>query len=995
MYLARSLSFLLLFPLFLQSSWGMHQVPSKWKAFPNQQFGPSPLGSAGKSLIPEVSPEVQADLDRLRGQKSAENIVHEISLGTGLAHSVAYMKLEIPGATLEDKARIFLEDYSNLFLKGRSTENLVHEKTRVDSLGSQHVDFLQYHQGLRVYGAGLTAHFDPEDNLVMVNGEYIPRIDLDSDLKTTALTEDEALYKSLRRLGPFPWKRMEPGELVVYAKYPGAKGNYLAYRYDLIGNGFGSHHILFADATDGTPLAFFPTAAYLDGTANVFEPNPVDNPNPVQRTITGLDDSGFLRGPLNVLVDEESPRVQSANREFLFDPSTEDFNQANVFYYLTETRRRLRELGFDDTSQGVIPVITNAKDKKTGGEFNNAFYSGISKGFVFGNGDGNLTQNLSRDFDVATHEFGHFFDDFLINTENTAPHTPRRAWGEACGDTVAISLHGGHLMGESTIPVPGGGAKASRNLDNTKRFPGDLVNSEHLDGEILGGSNYDFIKLLGGGVETQAARDEMIRVLIAGIPHIPPANVQFSDILAAFVQGDMARTGGAHAQNLRTAFGMHGITEGGIQKIHQEKMDTEEPPDPKLFFGYQEIFEGIPITGTLSNGFFANFYVRLPPGSTLLTIETFAPRMPEVGDVSLFVAPANFAPGQFYDSQIPNTVFETIGIIDAPPIFLNQDSVWLIEVREVFDFFSFSEVGLRVTIDSAEEGIVELEFNISKDGRIETKEDVDYYFFNGTQNQVIDLAVNKRGDNTLDPLIALANSQGQLIAFDDDTGGNGNSIISGFTLPANDNYLVAVQSAFTDFGPTSLGDYSILLSGGTAPGPTPTPPPAGEGIPLADGVPTTGTIPPSNPQAGAVSVSDQYRITVPDGAEQLTIEVGDTPIPLGSMIVQVRQGQPIGNTLDDYVGLGGRKSTVIVTPDSGKPLTPGDYFILIFNTSPIAVNFQLIARIDTGGGSMTGQFDSDSNGTINAIDLISFIQSNPSDLNDLFVLSSLWSGPVP
>ncbi|MCA9450609.1 MAG: hypothetical protein KC931_26035, partial [Candidatus Omnitrophica bacterium] len=354
---------------------------------------------------------------------------------SGLAHSVAYLKMNVPGATLEEKARNFLEDYSNLFLKGKSSEDLVYEKTRVDSFGGQHVDFLQYHQGLRVYGAAVTVHFDSADDLVMVNGEFAPDIELDgADAKATPLTEEETLRKALRRLGPFPWKQLEPAELVIYAKHQAKGGTYLAYRYDLIGNGFESHHILFADATNGEVLAFFPTAAYLDGTAMVYDPNPVQMPGVVQRTITDLDDSGLLRGPLNVVVDEENPRVQATDRNFNLNPSGEQFNQTSVYYYLTETRKRMRQLGFNDSSAGVIPAITNAKDKQTGGEFNNAFFTPLGQGFVFGNGDGTIFQNLSRDFDVATHEYGHFFDDFLINTESTPPHTPRRSWGEAAGD---------------------------------------------------------------------------------------------------------------------------------------------------------------------------------------------------------------------------------------------------------------------------------------------------------------------------------------------------------------------------------------------------------------------------------------------------------------------------------------------------------------------------------------------------------------------------------
>ncbi|MCA9411660.1 MAG: hypothetical protein KC944_10665 [Candidatus Omnitrophica bacterium] len=972
-------------------SWGVHAPESKRHAFLNQGFGPSPLGAVQKSFNSNISAEVQADLDRLLAQKSNQALSYTLSSKSGLAHSVAHLKMKVPGANLEGKARAFLEDYSGLFLKGQSSENLVFEKIREDHFGSKHVDFLQYHQGLRVYGAGVTVHFDPDDNLVMVNGEFSPDIAIKaSDAKAAPLSEGEALQKALRRLGPFPWRPVESGELVVYSKYPSKGGNYLAYRYELLGNGIGSHHILFVDAADGGVLAFFPTATYFDGTATVYDPNPAQS-GLVQRTITDLDDSGLLRGPLNVVVDEENPRVQSANRNFNLDPGGEQFNQTSVYYYLTETRKKMRSLGFDDTSAGVLPVVTNAKDQQTGGEFNNAFFTPLSKGFVFGNGDGNVFQNLSRDFDVATHEFGHFFDDFLINTESTAPHTPRRAWGEAAGDTLAALVHGDPNVGESTIP----GKSFLRTVDNTKRFPNDLMNEEHLDGEIFGGSNWDFMELTGGGSATQSARDEMARVMMAGIPHIPPANVQFSDILSAFVQGDMNR-GGANVNNLRTAYNMHGITEGGIQKMLKEKIDTEEAPpsNPKQSTGYQEIYDGVPVTGTLFEGFYADFYIRIPAGTTKLTAQTFVPGFFQQGDVVLYVAPSTFTgPGEvlFSDSDyIPETI--------EVPNPLARDSVWLIEVADFIDGF-YSEVGLIVTLEGAGGQITQIFLNTPINGRIDPADEQDIYYFQGTANQIVDISVTKRGDNTLDPLVALGNSFGNLLAYDDDNGGDNNARISGFTLPANDNYLIDVQSAFTDFGPTSLGDYTLLVSTGVAPGPTPTPIPTvvpGNAIPIADGVPVTGSIAASNPQAGAISQSNAYVITVPEGAEELVIETGEDPSPAGSLILQVRKNQPVGNTLDDYVGLGSRKSTVIVTPDSRVPLTAASYFILIFNRSTSPVNFQLVARIGRdGGGGMSGQFDADSNGVIDAVDLIAFVKGQPTDLNQLFAIASVWMENVP
>lgn len=972
-----------------QPVWSFREVSSKHRAFPHQRLGPSSLAPNDKVFGPEIAPEVLADLERLRSQKNNESIAVEFSPRSGVSHSVAYMKMEVPGDSLEEKARIFLADYSNLFLKGRSTGELVHEKTRIDSFGAGHVDFLQYHEGLRVYGAALSVHFDSEENLVMVNGEFIPDLTLSNgNAKSVSLSEREALRKALRRLGPFPWKALEEGELCIYSRFPTKGAHHLAYRYDLIGQGFDSHHILFADAVDGGVLAFFPTAAYFDGSAAVFDPNPTQS-GVVQRTLTDLDDSGLLRGPLITVLDEENPRVKSPNRTFNLNPNTEAFNQTSVYYYLTETRKRMRELGFDDQSAGTIPAITNAKDKQTGGEFNNAFFSFLSQGFVFGNGDGNVFQNLSRDFDVAAHEYGHFFDNFLINTEQTPPHTPRRSWGEAAGDTLAVIMLGDPNVGESTIP----GEPFLRTVANTKRFPNDLANEEHLDGEIFGGANWDFMKLHGGGSVNLAAREEMARVMMAGIPHIAPANVQFNDILKAFVQGDMNR-GGANVANLRQAYSMHGITEGGIQKIHEDRIKSEEPTSAKQLAGFQEIFDNIPVSGFLSDGFFADFYIRIPAGAAKLTVQTFIPGFFNQGDVILYAAPSDFTgPNEVYFSDV-DFIPEVIEITNDSPIPLNRDSVWLIEVADIFDF-TFSEVGLVATIEGGDGRVTQIFLNVPIEGRIASPEAQDLYVLEANAGQFIDVSAVKRGDNLLDPLVMIGNNLGQLLAFDDDSGGNENALISNFQIPSSGNYLIAVQSAITAQGPISFGDYRLQVTGASGPGPTPTPipTPIPGGVPtLTPGVPRSGSIAASNVQAGAVSQSEALRVVVPNGVREMVIEARETPNAAGSIILQVRKGAPVGNTLDDYVGLGNRKSTVLVTPDSRVPLTPGEYFLLIFNLSSSPVDYQVTATFDTGGGGPTTDFDSDMNGKINAVDLVALMGSNPQDLKVFFEFATQWGG---
>jgi hypothetical protein len=977
-------------PIVVGSTWGAAPPEQRIKAFSNREFGTPRLGKFSADAAAKVPKEVQTAWENLKSQKGPGQAKIVFSQQTGLPHSIHGLKIAVEGASQEEKATNFLAAQNILYLKGEGLSNLKMSGSRKDAFtGAGHVDFLQYYKALRVYGAGLCVHFDQDENVVMVNGDYIPDLaPANGEPASGELTADEALKKALKRLPPFPMTPLKEGELVIFAQAPAQGGVYLAYRYELLSPLPEGHRILFVDAYTGTVLSFFSTTVYANGSATIFDPN-ARQPAPVERTLTDLDGTGFLRGPLQVIVDEESDQAQSQSNTFNFSLESTEFIQPSVYYYLTETRKRLRQYGFDDAGSGALPAHINTLDKATGLPLDNAYYFPLGVGFVFGNGAGTRIENISRDFDFASHEFGHFVDDWLNNPnmEQTPRNTPIRAWGEACGDTIASIMGGDPNVAESVIP----GQSFMRTVDNTKRFPNDLVNQEHADGEIFGGSNWDFMELRGGGSVTPAAREELAKVLFAGIPFIPPTNVQFNDLPIAFIQGDNTR-GGNNVANLRTAYGMHGITEeGGIQKVENEADSSPNSIDKQT--GFQELQSGLPVYGSLSNGFFADFYILIPQGATSLTVQTFVPGSFPQGDIELRVAPSTYTgPHEIQTSYHPGTVVESV-VIDNPA---SRDSAWLIEIADnPFDGF-FSEVGLVATVEGGGAEIPQIFLDTPVNGTIETPQEFDRYFFQGNAGQTIQLSANKRGNSSLDPLLAIGNSVGQLLVFDDNSGGNGNALISGFTLPVSDNYIVLVQSAITEQGPFSFGDYTLTLSGGTPPGPTPTPGPTplpGGVTEITPGVPVTGTILGQDPNAGVGGTSEPYKVVVPQGARQLLIRVSESPQPAGNLTLQVRKGQPVGNTLDDYVGLGNRKSSVVVTQDSRVPLGAGEFYIKFFNFAQTNQNFELVATIDTGsvGGN---PFDTDSSGLIDSIDLVDLLKGNLQQNNLLFDFARFWKGPA-
>ena len=87
--------------------------------------------------------------------------------------------------------------------------------------------------------------------------------------------------------------------------------------------------------------------------------------------------------------------------------------------------------------------------------------------------------------------------------------------------------------------------------------------------------------------------------------------------------------------------------------------------------------------------------------------------------------------------------------------------------------------------------------------------DAEEYVFFGGQGDVIDITM-ERTSGDLDPLITLYDSDRKQIAFDDDTAGEQNALIKGFTLPRDDMFYL-VASRFEREQGTTSGAYLLTL----------------------------------------------------------------------------------------------------------------------------------------------------------------------------------------
>ncbi len=298
-------------------------------------------------------------------------------------------------------------------------------------------------------------------------------------------------------------------------------------------------------AATGRALAIGDDSRRLDGSTLVFDPNPVvtsrdirlrqplesgmqADPDLDSQVLTDqrrrlplreLDSAslaaGLLSGPyVNVLGGGYSATVNAG----AFDVTRSDprFEGLMAYAHLDRYQRYLQSLGF----RGAAAVNSEPQDvvaTRVEG-FDNSFYQPALDVLLFGAGG----VDDAEDADVVLHEYGHAMQDaqvpgFGFTTESgamgegfgdfqSAAYSARTSggFGDLCfadWDTTSLAKSG------QTTPA------CLRRLDSTKRYPDDMVDEVHDDGEIWSAFLWDVRAGLPG--DAAAKSDRALRLVIA------------------------------------------------------------------------------------------------------------------------------------------------------------------------------------------------------------------------------------------------------------------------------------------------------------------------------------------------------------------------------------------------------------------------------------------------------------------------------------------------
>lgn len=327
---------------------------------------------------------------------------------------------------------------------------------------------------------------------------------------------------------------------------------------------------VYVDAATGAELARRDGVRFIDGTAYVFDMNPVastgnltlvDGNNATTPaldaarflvTLPRLDGSGNTSGLWANTHPRQSTRVNSPTNDFLFSRDALGFEQANVYFHLDRTQARIQALGFTNVNNRVQEAVVDAQTA------DNSFYSSNNLRLNFGTGG----VDDAEDADIVCHEYGHSIQD------NQVPNFgggDEGAMGEGFGDYLAASFSlamapdAGHpqlsdpaCVGDwdgvsysTTTP------KCLRRVDGPKHWPEDDENEVHADGEIWSAGLWDLRGRLGG--------DLTDRLVLEGHFLLGPSS-NFFTATQALITADQNVNAGLNGATIRRKMIQHGLS---------------------------------------------------------------------------------------------------------------------------------------------------------------------------------------------------------------------------------------------------------------------------------------------------------------------------------------------------------------------------------------------------------------------------------------------------
>ncbi len=415
---------------------------------PTPPASPAPAAAADRHrsalqrLATVASPDLQVHLRHENGT------VRQVR-ASRLAPAAAGPAKSNPDERRLATTRTFLQAHAELLQLDNPTEELALDRSEPDGLGGRHLRFSQRHGALPVWPATLSAHLDPQGNLTLVEGAYIPTPR--HIAQQPVVTSANALLRGRASVPGGMLGDAGAPELIVHA--PLDRPPRLAWRFNL-NVGFTQAWTFVVDAIDGRILRranrildanVAGRGVDLQGVTrnvNVWQGNGthflIDTSKPMFRAGTDpvqkpegaitiadaqLKRANELQGSDILLITSPNP-----NQWPFPDGVSAAYNFSQTYEYFLEQHGR----NSLDGQGGNITAIVRV------GEYDNASWNGNLRIMLFG-----TVQPYAGALDVVGHELTHGLTENSANlVYENQPGALNESFSDIFGEMVEAQVEG-------------------------------------------------------------------------------------------------------------------------------------------------------------------------------------------------------------------------------------------------------------------------------------------------------------------------------------------------------------------------------------------------------------------------------------------------------------------------------------------------------------------------------------------------------------------------
>jgi thermolysin len=413
--------------------------------------------------ISELTPQTERQimgLNQLMQLDTAMQISwdHKVSVPTRLQGKLS----EPVQADAPEIAMQFFATNKTLFSMTDPAQEMEVIKTRTDNRGWKHVRMQQKYKSLRVEGKTYLVHINPEQEVRMVNGNYLPQIQVDI---TPAIDSTTAIANARSDLNPPEDPVMAPEAELVICQFNDK--TYLVWKTILVCEKPMGEFVYYIDASNGDVLNTYNNLQHTLDRKTYDAGNGTSLPGTLSRS-EGDGPSG-------------DATLDSAHN-----------NAGTVYNYYSNQYGRD---SYDDAGATIVSTVHYDQN------YNNAFWSPMRQQMVYGDGDGSTFGPFSEALDIVAHELTHAVTE---KESDLIYQNQSGALNESLSDIFAALVDADDWMIGEDSYTPGTPNDALRYMDNPP-----LGNQpDHMDDFLVTNSD-------NGGVHTNSGIPNKVAYLMA------------------------------------------------------------------------------------------------------------------------------------------------------------------------------------------------------------------------------------------------------------------------------------------------------------------------------------------------------------------------------------------------------------------------------------------------------------------------------------------------